>query len=109
MGADPLSTTAHQWKDMRGQECSLDQRDAVAEVRLRERDGRTKLASKLAIWQALWKTSYILLTPGPQGTSTCLPWKRHEGLPGQQDQPRACQLPAHPLWYPGFHSLGKSA
>lgn len=56
MGADPLSTTAHQWKDMRGQECSLDQRDAVAEVRLHERDGRTKLASKLAIWQALRKT-----------------------------------------------------
>lgn len=53
--------------------------------------------------------AYILLTPGPQGTSTGLPWKRHEGLPGQQDQPRACQLPAHPLWYPGFHSLGKSA
>lgn len=39
------------------QKCSLDQRDAVAEVRLRERDGRTKLASKLAIWQALRKKS----------------------------------------------------
>lgn len=41
------------------QECSLDQRDAVAEVRLRERDGRAKLASKLATWQALQKTSCL--------------------------------------------------
>lgn len=37
----------------------MDQRDAVAEVRLSERDGRTKLASKLAIWQALRKTSCL--------------------------------------------------
>lgn len=41
------------------QECSLDQREGVAEVWLRERDGRTKLVSKLTIWQALQEPSCL--------------------------------------------------
>ena len=60
VGRGPLPTTAHPRERLEGtQECSLDQREGVAEVWLRERDGRTKLVSKLTIWQALQETSCL--------------------------------------------------
>lgn len=97
------------------QECSLDQRDAMAEVRLRDEMEELSWHPSSLPGRHCGKRP-VSRCRSPHLTDPWTPRNVHRSsLEETQRSARSAgpaqrlQLPARPLQHPGFHSLGKSA